>query len=51
VTPEGQFLPADATTRLGSLIARCDMCGVEWDMDMQPSRCVDGTHQWALRVA
>ena len=36
---------------VGSLIARCAECGVEWDIDMQPSRCCDGTHEWTLRVA
>jgi hypothetical protein len=42
---------AAPTTEVGSLIARCAECGVEWDIGMQPSRCYDGTHEWTLRVA
>jgi hypothetical protein len=48
----GRVLPqATATTELGSLIACCLECHVEWDIGMQPSRCCDASHEWTLRVA
>jgi hypothetical protein len=48
----GRLLPpAEATSALGSLIACCHECSVEWDMGLQPSRCFDGSHEWTLRVA
>jgi hypothetical protein len=40
-----------AASRLGSLIACCHACGVEWDIGMQPPACCDGSHEWTLRVA
>jgi hypothetical protein len=48
----GRGLPAvTATAELGSLIACCHECSIEWDIGMQPSRCFDGSHEWTLRVA
>jgi hypothetical protein len=48
----GRVLPAvNATSELGSLIACCHECQVEWDISMQPPRCCDGSHEWTLRVA
>jgi hypothetical protein len=48
----GRGLPAvDATSELGSLIACCHECRVEWDIGIQPPRCWHGSHEWTLRVA
>jgi hypothetical protein len=48
----GPMLPTlNPPGELGSLIAYCSVCCVEWDIGMQPSRCSDGSHEWTLRVA
>jgi hypothetical protein len=48
----GQVLPAvTATSPLGSLIASCQECGIEWDIGIQPSPCFECAHEWTLRVA
>jgi len=37
-------------SEFGSLIAECRQCDIEWDIDLQPAPCSDGSHEWILQM-